>query len=92
MLPFKNILFPVDLPTHGLGAFRRSLIGSITAKVLHDAECPVWTGVHLAQAPPLGLQSDLLIIGRSPASGVLGRLRTHAYSIIRRSPCPVLSV
>jgi nucleotide-binding universal stress UspA family protein len=39
----------IMLPTLGLGDFRRFLLGSVTAKVLHDAECPVWTGVHLAQ-------------------------------------------
>jgi len=42
----------IMLPTHGLGPFRRFLIGSITAKVLHDAHCPVWTGVHMEAAPP----------------------------------------
>ena len=42
----------VMMPTHGFGPFRRFLIGSITAKVLHDAHCPVWTGVHLEDAPP----------------------------------------
>ena len=36
----------VMMPTHGFGAFRRLLLGSVTAKVLHDAGCPVWTGVH----------------------------------------------
>ena len=25
--------------------------GSVTAKVLHDTPCPVWTGVHLEDAP-----------------------------------------
>jgi nucleotide-binding universal stress UspA family protein len=35
------------MATQGLGGFRRHLIGSNTAKVLHDADCPVWTGVHL---------------------------------------------
>jgi len=35
------------MPTHGYGPFRRFILGSVTAKVLHDAECPVWTGVHL---------------------------------------------
>ncbi len=40
------------MPTHGYGAFRRLLLGSVTAKVLHDTDCPVWTGVHLAQGPP----------------------------------------
>lgn len=36
----------IMMPTHGFGAFRRLLLGSVTAKVLHDANCPVWTGVH----------------------------------------------
>jgi nucleotide-binding universal stress UspA family protein len=35
---------------------------------------------------------DALIIGRSPNHGLLGRLRTHAYAIIREAPCPVISV
>jgi nucleotide-binding universal stress UspA family protein len=42
----------IMMPTHGYGTFRRRLLGSITAKVLHDADCPVWTGAHLAQGPP----------------------------------------
>ncbi|MGA2722738.1 MAG: universal stress protein [Bryobacteraceae bacterium] len=37
----------IMMPTHGYGAFRRLLIGSVTAKVLHDASCPVWTAVHM---------------------------------------------
>jgi nucleotide-binding universal stress UspA family protein len=41
----------VMMPTHGYGPFRRVLLGSITAKVLHDATCPVWTAVHAADAP-----------------------------------------
>lgn len=46
----------VDLviaPTHGVGAFRRLLIGSVTAKVLHDVLCPVWTSTHAEDAPRL---------------------------------------
>lgn len=35
--------------------------------------------------------SDLIVIGRSTASG-MGRLRAHAYSIIRESVVPVISV
>lgn len=179
----------IMLPTHGYGGFRRFILGSVTAKVLHDADCPTWTGVHMEAAPPLdaiqvrrivcavdltprseaviaaasdladeygaelalthvvpgsdaipenildcelrrhliaqareqlqtqavkaGLQAslvvrsgdiarlvdetakefgaDLVIIGRSQQHG-LGRLRTHAYAIIRESPCPVLSI
>ena len=37
----------IIMPTHGYGTFRRFILGSVTAKVLHDADCPVWTGVHL---------------------------------------------
>jgi nucleotide-binding universal stress UspA family protein len=173
-----------------MGLFRRLMLGSNTAKVLHDAECPVWTGVHLKDAPPLGeihfrkivcgvdllvdsarilewagsfaqeyraeltlvhttpefeagpehfmnqeydlamqaraedamtelqqragtaatarvergdpaavlrdtaleLNADLVVIGRSAASGLLGRLSKNSYSIISHSPCPVVSV
>jgi len=41
----------IVMPTHGYGPFRRFLLGSVTAKVLHDAHCPVWTGPHLENAP-----------------------------------------
>ena len=41
----------IVMPTHGYGPFRRFLLGSVTAKVLHDVSCPVWTGPHLEKAP-----------------------------------------
>jgi nucleotide-binding universal stress UspA family protein len=37
-------------------------------------------------------QADLVVIARGAAAGGLGRLRGHDYSIIRKSPCPVVSV
>ena len=37
-------------------------------------------------------EADLVVIGRGAAHGPLGRLRSHTYAIIRRSPCPLLSV
>ena len=40
------------LPTHGYGLFRRLLIGSVTAKLLHDVSCAVWTGVHGVDPEP----------------------------------------
>jgi len=43
----------VMMPSHGVGFFRRLLLGSVTAKVLHDLDSPVWTGVHAEKAPPL---------------------------------------
>jgi nucleotide-binding universal stress UspA family protein len=186
---------PADLivmPTHGYGPFRRFILGSVTAKVLHDLACPVLTGAHVPEIPPddprpyhkvacavdlsphsekvlrwaadfaaayqaglalihaapgldvggdagqqapgelraLLLRSaheqaeellaktgcraeihvdsapvptyvssalrafgaDLLVIGRSVREGLAGRLRANAYSLLRESPCAVVSV
>jgi nucleotide-binding universal stress UspA family protein len=179
------------MPTHGYGPFRQMLLGSVTAKVLHDSECPVLTGTHLESAvrptewfklqrilcavslnwetdevlktaaevsgqlgatlrafhvvtpveegllpllepggPPFSTQSarnavqdalhrtgvsaevcvsvgepsrevaraarasnaDLIVIGKGGAPEFPGRLGSHGYAIVRRSPCPVLCV
>ena len=180
------------MPTHGFGAFRRFLLGSVTTKLLHDLRCPIYTGAHIEEGPifakgearhvacaidlqehseavlswawayarrwsagltvvhavnwlesaPLdedlftaelakglaegaerdarmlmakvGCKADLkidvesasdyvpqaikesgadvLVIGRSLERGMAGRLRDHAYKLIRESPCPVISV
>lgn len=182
----------IMMPTHGLGTFRRFVIGSTAAKVLHDAACAVWTDAHLEEPPELGVRltemksvicapdlgdqsealigqaqeialatkaevtlvhavpmiearpasyfdfdfnahltqeardrmdklqekvgtdfrtcihggepadvvrqaalqhnANLVLIGRGHVREGLGRLRNHSYSIINKSPCPVLSV
>jgi nucleotide-binding universal stress UspA family protein len=180
----------IMMPTHGYGPFRSLLLGSLTAKVLHDVEIPVWTAahtsdpqlpahvkcrnivvavdlnkeavcvvkravdlaalfnadLHLVHAVPAAAphaeaymdsdyrqfvlesarvevakvqqragsdlrvtvepdavsklvhkvatrhEADLVIIGRGKLHAAFGRLRTHAYAIIRDSPCPVLSL
>jgi nucleotide-binding universal stress UspA family protein len=180
----------IVMPTHGYGPFRRFILGSVTAKVLHDADCTVLTSAHIEATPPpeavafrnilcavdLGpqsraalvwagefaakfesrlhvvhalppiqagqaryfdselranldrsakeevyallesigqnasvliehgpvakavraaaesVQADCLVIGRHSSSGVLGRLHADAYSIVRESSCPVISV
>lgn len=124
----------IMMPTRGHGVFRNFLLGSITAKVLHDVTRPVLTGVHaekhsakaistvactaqtedvlawakelantfgarLAQFEPAGgldapavcsfaerQGADLLVIGRGP------QVKPDAYSVVRQSPCPVLSL
>jgi len=40
----------IVMPTHGYGPFRKFLLGSVTSKVLHDVDAPVWTGVHLQRS------------------------------------------
>jgi nucleotide-binding universal stress UspA family protein len=39
----------IMMPTHGHGPFRALLLGSVTAKVLQDTHCLVWTSVHAEQ-------------------------------------------
>jgi nucleotide-binding universal stress UspA family protein len=41
----------IMMSTHGLGALHRLLLGSVTAKVLQESHCAVWTGAHLEEAP-----------------------------------------
>jgi len=54
----------IMMPTHGYGPFRRFLIGSVTAKVLHDVNCPVWTSAHLPDKadPPTGYRNILCAV------------------------------
>ena len=63
----------IMLPTRGYGPFRAVLLGSVTAKVLHDAHCPVWTGVHadeLTSSPCRPLEARAVRVGlRSPRFG-----------------------
>ena len=41
----------IAMSTRGEGTFYRFLLGSVTAKVLHEIQCPVWTGAHLEEPP-----------------------------------------
>jgi nucleotide-binding universal stress UspA family protein len=64
----------VMMPTYGLGHFRRLLLGSTTAKILHDLECPVWTDVHAEDAPALEditYRKILCAVGLDERSGCL---------------------
>ncbi len=55
----------IMMPTKGAGIFRRLLLGSITAKILHDLSCPVFTTAHEpdpAMPPPTGYRSILCAV------------------------------
>lgn len=39
----------IMMPTRGYGAYRRFLLGSVTAKVLHDSDIPIWTATHIEE-------------------------------------------
>jgi nucleotide-binding universal stress UspA family protein len=40
----------IMMPSHGQ-TFCQYLLGSVTANVLRDCECPIWTGAHVEEAP-----------------------------------------
>src|ERR1019366_7620499 len=60
----------IAMPTHGYGAFRRFLLGSVTAKVLHDSDCPVWTGGQFEEEPAreFSIRNVLCAVDLSPHS------------------------
>lgn len=61
----------IMMPTHGYGKFRSLLLGSVTAKVLHDAKCTVWTDAPTNGAKlenRLNCQSILCAIDLVPES------------------------
>jgi nucleotide-binding universal stress UspA family protein len=53
----ENDVDLIMMPTHGYGKFRSLLLGSVTAKVLHDARCSVWTATH-TENPELSRHMD----------------------------------
>jgi nucleotide-binding universal stress UspA family protein len=58
----ENAVSLIVMPTHAHGRFRRFLLGSVTAKVLHDTDCPVLTGVHHDDKPFLDLPTFTSIV------------------------------
>jgi len=64
----------IMMPSHGRGVFRRMLLGSVTAKVLHDAACPVWTSAHAEDLASQGHATPskiLCAVDLMPASAAL---------------------
>ena len=81
----------IAMPTHGYGPFRRFILGSNTAKVLHDADCPVWTGVHIEEATspwPQPFSKILCAVDLGPQSARALAWASLAAAGIPRAPHP----
>jgi len=66
----------VMMPTHGCSPFHQLVCGSVTAKVLHQASCPVWTSAHIQVTGPQSAVEYRVVIcavDRAPDSGDLLR-------------------
>lgn len=91
----------IVISTHGYGTFRHFLLGSVTAKVLHDAACPVWTTTHppsaAAEAPAqighvicavsFGPQACEAIQWASGFAAQTGAKLTVCHTILDHPPC-----
>jgi len=82
----------IMMPTRGRGRFRAALLGSVTAKVLHDATCPVWTAAHI-EATEYSVSPDwrkiVCAIDTSPEAA---RLIRQAADLAAESGAAVLLV
>ena len=64
----------IMIPTHGVGGYRKMLLGSTTVKVLHEAKCPVWTATHAEeQRSPAAPRIILCAVDDTPQTGTLMR-------------------
>ncbi len=66
----------VMMATHGYGTFRRFILGSVTAKVLHDAHCPVFTGTHVPDVAKFDLEPYKRVVCAID-------LREHSEAVLR---------
>jgi nucleotide-binding universal stress UspA family protein len=74
----------IIMPTHA-GRFRQMLLGSTTAKVLNDADCPVLTSTHAETIAPRPMEHRewLCAIGLGPGSERMLRFATRAAAEAR---------
>ena len=74
----------IIMPTHA-GRFRQMLLGSTTAKVLNDADCPVLTSTHAETIAPRPMEHRewLCAIGLGPGSEKMLRFARGAAAEAR---------
>lgn len=60
----------IVMPTHDVGALGSLLPGSVTAEVLGETQCAVWTGAHLDDVPAgeFAIRRILCSVGLNPHS------------------------
>lgn len=88
----------IMMPTKGAGKFRRLLLGSITAKILHDMSCPVFTTAHEpdpALPAPAGYRSIVCAVKLNEeaaavfkAAGLLARTYGARLCLLHVEPSP----
>ena len=61
----------IMMPSHSF-TFYQFLLGSVTAKVLHGTECPVWTGAHVeaAAGEAFAIRNVLCAVDFGPRGGM----------------------
>ncbi len=103
MWPPNEIPFPIDSSERSISAARyvRTLGCRIRPEItfMYVLPPPAY-GIdvqgddvaHVVSCAAQRLRADLVAIGRSSDSGPVGRLRANASSVMRQSPCPVISV
>jgi nucleotide-binding universal stress UspA family protein len=72
----------------------RRKLGALAAKLGAEADLHVETDQPPRAISSLALKlgADLVVLGRGASDGLIGRLRSDAYDIIRLCHCPVVSV
>jgi nucleotide-binding universal stress UspA family protein len=71
----ENGMDLIMMPTHGYGLFRTLLLGSVTAKVLHDSRCPVWTGVHVEDSSAVSPDFRTIMCGLDRTEDSIATMR-----------------
>jgi len=83
-----------DSPDEWLSHMERNELGRVKRKLGKEGQV-LFAGGDVPEAvcrQAKGLDADLVVIGRSPKADDVGTARTTSFTIIRESPCPVVSV